>query len=102
MAGYVGFLDAETLRPLHSQLPPPQTTNGVRADVIDGILWISQPDGGPSRNYCAQPAGGQPRLAMPLAVQRGEFLTADSSRIYYLNAVGAGSLFSAPIPAACR
>ena len=70
MQGYVEQLDVEVLKPLHPHVPV-FDTNGVRAQVIDGILWISQPDGGPSRNYCADPVGGRARVVIPSAAQRG-------------------------------
>jgi hypothetical protein len=82
LQGYVERLNVATLRPLHALQPPLDTTNAVRASVIDGVLFVSDPRGA-DHNYCADPVSGDPRVTMPVGEQRGFFLTADSSRIYY-------------------
>lgn len=32
-------------------------TNGIKAQLIDGLLWVTQAVGGPTRNFCGDPDG---------------------------------------------
>jgi streptogramin lyase len=103
MMGRYGRLDVRTLRPTRTQGPAvDQASNGIRAQVIDGILWVSQPDGGPQRNYCGNPATGQVRATLPAALQKGVFLTADTDHLYYLRGPLNKDLMAAPIDPRCR
>lgn len=58
-------------------------TNGITAQLIDGVLWVSQFAGGPTRNYCGSPITGRAHARLPLA-KYGLFLTADAGTIYYI------------------
>lgn len=98
-----------SLRPIRVAIPsPPAATpfvapsNGVSAQVIDGVLWVSQSRGGPQLNYCADPVSGRPRGTLPVDVRLGQLLTADAARIYYLSPGSGTTLSTAAIPARCR
>jgi len=83
--------------------PLVNATNGIRAVVRDGILWVTQVAGGPQRNYCGNPVSGQPRAALGLPAQSWLLAVAPTS-FYYVNggATGTlGELVRAPIPPAC-
>jgi len=68
--------------------------------VLDGILFITQPFGGGSRNYCADPATGRRRLALALP-QDAEILSADR-RFFYDGVTDSTVLVRSPIPGRCR
>jgi hypothetical protein len=101
MAGYIERLDARILMPRLGATVPPQATNGIRAQVVDRILWVSQPRGGSPRNYCANPVTGSPRMILPVAEHRGTLLSVGASSIYFLGP-GLRQLLTAAIPAGCR
>lgn len=102
LQGYVQQLNVGTLRPTHATLPPPVTTNGVRASVNDGILWITQNGGRPEVNYCADPVTGRSRAQLPAAAGRGQVVAEDATRIYYVTESSPGALMSLKIPRECR
>ena len=93
MMGSVERLDIKTLRitgftgaPANPGITgPPQIfgTNGIEAQLIDGILWVSQPAGGPQRNYCGDPRTAVSRAPIKLPAW-GMFLTADANAVYYV------------------
>jgi Protein of unknown function (DUF4232) len=83
MAGSFFRLDVNTLKITHTQGPAVMiATNGIRAQVIDGILWVTQPAGGSPRNYCGDPVTGSRRAPLPLSGD-SLFLTADTTSFYY-------------------
>jgi RNA polymerase sigma factor (sigma-70 family) len=95
-------INSHTLRPQPVNRPVQQYTNTVRAQVIAGILWITQPAGGPQRNYCATPATGAPDIQVP-ALLDSMLLTADQQYIYSATTgPGAVRLLRSPIPKGCR
>jgi hypothetical protein len=102
MAGTYSRINARTLRRQPVNRPVQQYTNAVRAQVIAGILWITQPAGGPQRNYCATPATGAPSIQIP-ALLSSTLLTADQ-RYLYSATTGPGPvhLVRSPIPKGCR
>jgi hypothetical protein len=93
MMGHVERLALDTLKPTrfagaqrHPGVGGPPSilgTNGIGAQVIDGVLWVSQFVGGPQRNYCGDPISGRSRAPVPLA-KDGLFLTADAGSVYYV------------------
>ena len=103
MMGAWERLDLGTLRPMRSPLAPGQFfTNGVDAQILDGILWVTQLDGGPQRNFCGDPATGKRRISFPFD---GSILTADRGSIYVSVPTAQSSaleLLGIPIPRACR
>ena len=81
MAGRVFRLNVDTMKATRTQAPAIDT-NGIRAQVIDGILWVTQTAGRTARNYCGDPATGRSRAPIALPTS-AEFLTADTSHVYY-------------------
>ncbi|SRR6266508_1004448 len=82
MLGRVGFHRASDLRVVAAFGPQRNgpATNGIRADVVDGILWVT--DSMVGAVACADPATGRPR----------EIVIAQSSGIAgYSNVAGAGA-----------
>lgn len=105
MAGYFGQLNARTLKPSWTVPTGPRAelpSNGIRARVIDRILWVTDPGAGAPLNYCGNPRTGRARVALPAPERRGVFVTADAQRLYYLAAPYDRTLMSATIPAGCR
>jgi hypothetical protein len=106
MTGYVERFDAATLT------PEPGTgtegSNAISASVADGILWVSQMDGGSTTNFCGNPSDGAARA--PLNLPPSALLQAIGPHdIYYVTpttSAGAELLHSdvheETIPAACR
>lgn len=82
MMGYVLRLNLATLR-ISTGSPRPTGTNGIRAQLIGGVLWVSQLAGGPQRNYCGDLRSGVSRAPVKLPAW-GQFLTADSTSVYYV------------------
>lgn len=72
--------------------------------VIDGVLWATEPQGQGNLSYCADPVTARPRARLPLLPGDSVFLTADATRVYYtyvpVNA-HAVKLESAPVSRAC-
>jgi hypothetical protein len=99
MMGFVQRLDLGTLRPTTS---PFSGTNAIGVRLIDGRLWITQPFGGPERNFCADPRTGRPRARLTYPIS-SEFLAADRSRVYFAPHMSQRtSLDQIRIPAGCR
>jgi hypothetical protein len=101
MHGYYGRLDARTLR---ADLAPPtrhEVTNGIKVQVLDGILFVNQPFAGSALNYCADPVTGRRRTSLSLP-HTAVILTADSRFLYYLEGTNFHVLARAPIPVRCR
>jgi hypothetical protein len=106
MMGYVQRFDAATLT------PEPGTgtegSNGISASVADGLLWVSQIDGGPTTNFCGNPSDGVALSPLNLPPSAG-LQAIGPHDIYYVTATttaGAPLLHSdvheETIPAACR
>lgn len=101
MMGYVERLDAATLAA--GAATRVRGTNGIRVDLWDGELWVSNQGGGPSRNYCADPANGRRLATSPLPDLVQDFpMTVVGHRMYYSVSVGNGfKIRTVPVPAAC-
>jgi hypothetical protein len=94
MLGYVSKLDLHTMLYAiggegHPGVLGAETTNGVRVDIVDGIVWISQFAGGSQSNYCADPRTARPRASLPAGGQTA-FLTADDRYVYTDTALARG------------
>lgn len=78
-------------------------SNGIRANLWDGELWVTDLGGGPQRNYCADPDTGRRRATSPLPdLAVDEPMTVAGRREYY--GVPSGDGFEirwVPVPAAC-
>lgn len=76
----------------------------ISVQVIDSVLWVTEPQGQDNLNYCADPVTAQPRARLPLLPGDSDFLTADGTAAYYtylpVNA-HAVKLESAPVSRAC-
>jgi hypothetical protein len=103
--GMLGYVERFTAAGL---TPQPATevkgTNGIRAMLADGSLWITSPVGGARMNYCADPTTGHRRAQIPLPNPAQDYLLAvGPDEIYYTVPAQNGSrLERAPVPAACR
>lgn len=84
MISHAQRLDLPTLRRIGVTVPPGVSSNGFDAQVIGGILWVSESEGGALLNYCGDPLTGRSLVAMPGSEQGGRFLAADGINIYYL------------------
>jgi hypothetical protein len=79
-------------------------SNDLRARVVDGLLWVSQEAGGPTRNYCANALTGQPLAPIPLPSTLDALLAVGPRVIYVATPPGRGlfqSVAEIPIPTAC-
>lgn len=112
MMGYIQRLDAATMTAQESACQEGRTTgtcvegtNGIRARLADGLLWVTQIGGGPARNYCGDPVTGRAiaPIELPQATQ-DELLAITPDRIFYAApGPGAGQyLRQEAIPSACR
>ncbi|MHB8312629.1 MAG: hypothetical protein ACYDD0_04935 [Candidatus Dormibacteria bacterium] len=109
MQGYLERLDVSTLRPTPLSLAyPGDATNGISAEIMAGALYVQQIAGGPTRNYCGNPATGQMFAALGLG-PAATVLAANSSDLFYVPVVSyAGpvargeELVAMPINAKCR
>ena len=93
MAGYVQRFSLATLKPTRfaGAKPHPGVTmppailgaNGIRAQMLDGILWVTQPAGGRQLNYCANPLNGATRASLQFGPE-AQLLTAGAGHVYYV------------------
>jgi hypothetical protein len=103
MMGFIERLAASSLSPVQSTRVG--GTNGIRADVADGALWVTDPVGGGAKNYCADPVTGRVRAASPLPDPGQDQLLAVGPSLLYYTAFDASAngwrIATAPVPAAC-
>ena len=78
-------------------------TNGIRATVADGVVWITDGTGGAGRNYCANPVTGRRLATIPLPNLNQDYLLAVSPRSLYYEAVAINGSYvrTVKVPAAC-
>jgi len=79
--------------------------NGIIARVADGLVWVTQQNGGNARNYCA--AAGTGEVLAPIRLRRpaqDEVLAIGAGRIFYASpSAGVGSyVHQEAVPMACR
>jgi hypothetical protein len=102
LMGYIERFQTATMT------PQPQTrvegSNGIGADVWDGVLWVRNEVGGARLNYCANPATGRRLAALPLPdLAQDYLLTVQAGTIYYSVPAGRGfAIRTVPAPAACE
>ncbi len=103
MMGYVERFQTAAMTP--DQATQVEGDNGIRARVWNGVLWVTNPVGGPARNYCADPGSGRRRAALPFpSMSRDTLLAVGGRDLYYSQAADAGDgsrIATVPIPAAC-
>jgi hypothetical protein len=102
MGGGVGRLNVVTLAQEPFSLNW-NATNAIRVWVADGLIWVTQPAGGPRLNFCAAPGTGHVLAPLPLGgADSGIVQAIGSQYLYYLPNTGNPLLRRVPIPAACR
>ena len=102
MGGAVGRLNVVTLAQEPFSLNW-NATNAIRVWVADGLVWVTQPAGGPRLNFCAAPVTGHVLASLPLGgADSGIVRAIGSQYLYYLPNTGNPLLSRVPIPAACR
>ena len=82
-------------------------SNGITTEVTNGLLWVTQTGGGPTRNFCANPITGDPLASLPLPPNSEDEVLAVGTHMLYLDTtpnVGPVRtiLIEEPIPAACH
>ena len=101
MLGYVERFRAATMT------PEPATdvsgTNGIRAAVADGVVWVTDDVGGARRSYCANPVTGRRIATLPLPDLDQDRLLAVSGRYLYYDVPASSGFYlkRVPVPAAC-
>ena len=112
MMGYVQRVSAATLAPAGgacAEEGSAQTcltgTNAIRAQLAGGLVWVTQPAGGRSRNYCGRPSDGSAIAPIRLPdLAADEVLAIAPPWIFYATpGARAGQYIRlAAVPAACR
>jgi hypothetical protein len=75
-------VDLSTLKPTKtSAWETPAKRISVR--TLDGVLWVTEPQGEQNLNYCANPVNGQPLARLPLLPGDSVLLTADRANYFY-------------------
>jgi hypothetical protein len=75
-------IDVTTMRATRTNAWP--TSSGrILVQVLDGVLWVTQPLGPVNLNYCANPITGQPLARLPLLQGDSVFLAADAVNAFY-------------------
>jgi hypothetical protein len=112
--GLIERLDLTTLKPerlTSPDLDPDGSgdyimgNNDIGATIADGLVWITQADGGTQYNYCGDPRTG--RLIAPISLPQpyqDEVLAIGTRYIYYTDAPETSTrqyLGRIPIPARC-
>ena len=103
--GMLGYVERFATR---SMTPQNQTrvegSNGISADVWDGVLWVRNQAAGPALNYCADQATGRRLATLPLPDLAQDYvLTVHARTLYYSAPAGDGFVIrKIPVPAACE
>ncbi len=102
MMGYVERVSTATL----AAVPGTSVagSNGIDVALADGVIWVSQQDGGPGDNYCANPVTGRVLAPIPLPGRELDSPIAFTRQyVYYgANASDGCYLRRLAVPAACR
>jgi hypothetical protein len=103
MMGYVERFQTAAMTPDPATLV--EGTNGIRANLWDGALWVSNQAGGTAVNYCADPSTGRRLAPLPFrAINQDTLEAVGGHDLYYSYFASDGSrsrIAAAPIPAAC-
>lgn len=103
MMGYVERLATASLSPVPST--EVGGTNAIRVRFADGAIWVTNPVGGATRNYCADPTTGRVRAPLPLPYLNQDQVLAVGPRVLYYAAfnssAGGWRIATVPVPAAC-
>lgn len=101
MSGAVGRLDVVTLAHKPFSLGW-NASNAIRVRTADGLVWVTQPGGGPRLNFCAAPATGRILSSLPSGAGSGTVLAIGGKYIYYLPETSDQVITRVRIPASCR
>lgn len=104
MLGYVERFQTAALT------PDPATqvmgSDGISADIWNGVLWVTSPVGGSSTNFCADPGSGRRLAPLPFLNSAAHRLLAVTGKhLYYASAASGGAasrIAAMPVPAACQ
>jgi hypothetical protein len=103
MMGYVERVGTESLSPVSST--EVGGTNAIKVRFADRALWITNPVGGATRNYCADPTTGRVRAPLPLPNLGQDQLLAVGPRVLYYAAFSSSAngwrIATVPVPAGC-
>jgi hypothetical protein len=102
MMGYVERVSTATLAPVPGTSV--EGSNGIDVAVADGVIWVSQPPGGPSDNYCADPVTGRVLARIPLLSRELDIPIAFTTQYVYYGASANDGYYlrRLAVPAACR
>lgn len=101
MMGYAQRISIRTLRPTRLTGAPThpgisgdliEGSNGISVQVVNNVLWVTQPSGGTSDNYCGDPATGRPRAVLRLGATEGELLAVGATDVYYIPGLAGGGM----------
>jgi len=102
MMGYVDRVSTATL----AAVPGTSVTgsNGIDVALAGGVIWVSQQDGGPGDNYCANPVTGRVLARIPFPSRELDSPIAFTSQYVYYGASASDGdyLKRLAVPAACR
>ena len=101
MMGYAQRISVRTLRPIRLSGTPAhpgitgdliEGSNGINARAINNVLWLTQPAGATSDNYCGDPATGRRRSVLHMGATEGELLAVGTTDIYYEPGLAGGGM----------
>jgi hypothetical protein len=103
MMGYVERFRTSAMAP--DQATQVDGTNAIMAQIWNGVLWVTNPVGGTSRNYCADPGTGRRLATIPFPDPFQDSLLAVGGKdLFYAHWTKDGDgfrIFATAIPAAC-
>lgn len=102
MMGYVERFETSGMTP--DRATQVEGTNGIRAQILNGVLWVTNPMGGSARNYCANPGTGHRLATLPFPdMNKDTLLAVGGDDLYYSHSAddGGSGIAAVPIPAAC-
>jgi hypothetical protein len=100
--GYVQRLSLTTLLPTGKPIGR-QSSNGITGQVYGGVLYVTDPNGSASTNYCGNARTGTLRSSLPLVIN-GALLTAGAADYYFVpSELGTSHrVKETAVPTACR
>lgn len=101
MLGYIERFQTATMTPQAGTQV--EGSNGISADVWDGVLWVRNEAAGGAQDYCADPATGRRLAALPLPDPARDYVLVVHARTLYYSAPAGGgfAIRTVPVPAAC-
>lgn len=102
--GMLGYVERFTVAKMAPEAATDVSgTNGIRAIVADGVVWITDSVGGAGRNYCANPVTGRRLATIPLPNLNQDYLLAVSPQSLYYDSPASNGFYvrTVKVPAAC-